>query len=126
MAYNLLQPIYAIVNGDMSQPSLTSQVVEIKNQDNVGIQLDWTGSPTGTFAIQISSNHKQQQQGQDTDVTVPGSWTTLPLNPAITATGSPDTAYVDLNQMSAMYVRVVYTMVSGSGTLNCVIVAKGV
>lgn len=122
MSYNLLLPVSAVVAGNMSS-SITSSVVEIKNQDNIGIQLHWTGTPTGSFAVQISSDHREDING---NVQVAGNWVSLPLSPAITASGSADDAYIDLNQMSAMYLRVVYTAVSGAGTLSALVVAKGV
>jgi hypothetical protein len=122
MAYNLLPAVHVITSGDMST-NITSQVLEIKNQDNIGIQLHWTGSPVGTFDVQISSNHLVDIFGS---VQVVGNWVSLPLNPAITATGSADDAYIDLNQMSAQYIKVVYTASSGTGTLDAYIVAKGV
>lgn len=122
MAYNLVKPVNIITDGDMSS-SITSSVVEIMYQDNIAIQLDWDGTPTGSFEFQISNNHREDILG---NVVEEGTWVTLPLDPAITASGSADNALVDLNQLGAAYVRVVYTAVSGSGTLNAVLTAKGV
>lgn len=122
MAYNLLFPVH-VFNAASMATSLTSPVVEIRNQDNVGIQLHWTGAPVGDFDFQISSDHAQDSQG---NVTNAGNWVSLPLSPAISAAGSADDAYIDLNQMSAMYCRVVYTRTSGTGSLSGVIVAKGI
>lgn len=122
MAYNVVFPVRAVTAGDMSG-NITSEVVEIKNQDNVGIQLHWTGTPTGTFSVEISANHLQDMNGR---VMNEGNWVALTLDPAISASGSADDAYIDLNQMSAMYIRVVYTAGSGTGSLDAYIVAKGV
>lgn len=122
MAYNLLKPVNLITAQSMGA-SITSPIVEVRLQDNIGIQLDWTGTPTGTFDVQISSNHLQDING---NVQVPGTWVSLPLSPAITASGSADTAYIDLNQQSAQYMRIVYTRTSGTGSLTAVVVAKGV
>jgi len=122
MSYNLLYPVHIIVAQSMAS-SITSNPVEIENQDNVGIQLHWTGAPVGTFSAQISSTYSQDING---NVLNAGQWVTLPLSPAITASGSPDDAYIDLNQMSALYVRIVYNFTSGTGTLDTYIVAKGV
>lgn len=122
MAYNLLFPDHIIVAGDMSA-SITGPAMEVRNQDNIGFQLNWTGAPVGTFQVQISSDHKQDANG---NITVAGNWVTLPLSPAITASGTPDTAYIDINQTSASYIRVNYTRVSGTGTLDAFITAKGV
>lgn len=122
MSYNLLNPYQFIVNQSMGASS-TSAIIEIKQQDNIGIQLNWTGTPVGAFDVQISIDHEQDMNG---NVTVAGNWVSLGLSPAISAAGSADSAYVDLNQMSASYIRVVYNRTSGTGTLNGFITAKGV
>lgn len=122
MAYNLLRPVHIITAQSMAT-TITSSAVEIENQDNIGIQLHWIGTPTGAFSIQISSNHLEDSQH---NVITAGNWVTLTLSPAITASGSADDAYIDLNQISALYMRIVYTATSGAGTLDAYVVAKGV
>lgn len=122
MSYNLLQPFKIVTAGNMSG-SITSAIAEVKLQDNVGFQLKWSGAPVGSFAFQVSMDHLQDSKG---NVTVPGNWVSLPVSPAITAAGTPDDAYVDLNQVSATYVRVVYTRVSGTGVLDIFVDGKGV
>lgn len=104
-----------IVSGDMSLATITSSVTSIKRLDNIGIQLNWTGTPTGTFQVQISADYAQDNQGKITNV---GNWIPLVLSPAPAASGSAGNAYVDINQISAPWIRVVYTKTSGVGTLN--------
>lgn len=122
MAYNNLFPVKIIDAASMGA-SVTSTLAFVQYQDNVGIQLNWTGTPTGTFTVQVSVDHAQDTLG---NVTVAGNWVTLTLSASITAAGSADTAYIDLNQLSAPWARVVYTRTSGTGTLNGYITAKGV
>lgn len=122
MSYNLLNPVVIFQNADMSM-SLTSDSVEVKLQDNIGVQLHWTGSPTGAFGVQISMDHKKDTEG---NVVVPGHWISLPLTPPIIAAGAPDDAYIDLTQMSAVYIRVTYAATGGVGSLNGFVNAKGV
>lgn len=122
MSYNLLRPIHLISAQSMTS-TITSSAVEIRNQDNTGIQLHWTGTPTGNFSVQVSADHFEDAQG---NIVVPGHWVTVPLNPPIAAVGSPDDAYIELNQTTAAYMRVVYTASSGTGTLDAFVTAKGV
>lgn len=123
MAYNLLKPVL-ILNSVSMGANITSGAVEVKNQDNIGVQLHWTTSDgVGTFSVQISSDHFEDTEG---NIVVAGNWVTLPLSPAITAASANDDAYIDLNQMSAMYMRVIYTRTSGTGTVSAIVVAKGV
>ena len=83
MAYNVLYP-YTIFSASSMATSLTSAAIKIEYQDNAGIQLHWTGTPTGTFSFQISSNHVQDYLG---NITTPGEWVTLPVSPTVTAAG---------------------------------------
>jgi hypothetical protein len=122
MAYNILSSAHVIINGDMSG-NITSAPLETKLQDNIGIQLNWTGTPSGTFGFYVSMDYAQDAFG---NVTNPGHWIQLPVNPTITASGVPDQAYVDLNQLSAPYVKVVYSANSGAGVLNLYMAGKGI
>lgn len=122
MAYNLLKPVVLYTAQSMAA-SFTSPPVEIRLQDNLGFQLKWSGSPVGSFSVQISSTYSEDINGNVMDL---GAWVSLPLSPAIAATGAPDDAYIDLNQMSAMYVRIVYTRTSGTGSFSCVAVGKAI
>ena len=122
MAYNLLLPVHIITLGNMTS-TITSSAIEVKNQDNVGIQMNWVGVPVGTFSFQISNDFKEDINN---NILAPGNWITLPVLPAIAAVGTSDVAYVDLNQLSAMYMRVVYMAASGSGTLDVFVTAKGI
>lgn len=122
MAYNLLKP-YHLIKAVSMAASITSTPVENQYQDNVGIQLTWTGSPTGVFSIQVSVDYAVDAQG---NVTNAGNWVTLILSAPIAAVGAGDTAYIDLNQLTAPYYRIVYTRSSGTGTLDGYVVGKGV
>lgn len=122
MAYNILFPFHFLVSGDMSG-NITSSVLEIREQDNIGFQLSWTGAPVGAFSVQVSVNHRQDGVG---NVTVPGTWVTIPNSPSVSASGSPDGAYIDINQISAPYIRIIYSRVSGSGVLDGHVIGKGV
>ena len=123
MAYNVLYPVVIWPAGTSMATSITSAVTETRLQDNIGFQLNWTGAPVGTFSFQVSMDYFQDIYG---NVVNPGNWTTLPVTPAITATGTPNTAYVDINQTSSPYMRVVYTATSGTGTITGYCDGKGI
>lgn len=114
---NNLLSFRSIVDGDMSLSSLTSTVTDIQFLDNIAIQSNFTGSPVGVIAIQVSADYARDFMG---NVTNSGNWATVAS--ASTSGGSP--IYFDLNQLAAPYIRVVYTKTSGSGTLNCILSAK--
>lgn len=119
------KPYQVITNGDMSAAMLTSIYTNIQGLDNVGYQGTFTGAPVGTFSVQISMDYQPGTSPNSLPANA-GNWITLPLNPAITASGTGDSFYIDLNQMSAPWIRLVYTKTSGTGTLNAFVVAKAI
>jgi hypothetical protein len=122
MAYNPILPDQIIVDGDMSA-DVVSLAISTMNQDNIGFHLAWTGSAVGVFSIEVSANHKQDRSG---NISSAGTWVTIPLSSPITAANTPDDAYIDLNQLSAPWIRVKYARTSGTGSLGVYIVGKGV
>jgi hypothetical protein len=122
MAYNILRTFQLVTDGAISA-DFTSPAMDIKQQDNVGVQLKWTGDLSGEFRVEVSIDHQEDSQK---NVRVAGNWVALTLNPAITAAGAPDDAYIDLNQLSAPYMRVIFDRTSGTGVLNVNISLKGV
>ena len=101
--------------------STTSVVTNISILDNVGVQFNFSGAPVGTFQVEVSADYAEDTQG---NVTHPGSWTPLTLSPSPAASGSASTIYIDLNQLSAPWLRTSYTATSGSGELSAYITAK--
>lgn len=116
MRKNNLLKFQTITSGDMSQATLTSSITNIQYLDNVGIQANFTGSPVGTLSVQVSIDHAQDEWG---NVTTAGNWSQVTSS---AVTSSP--VVFDLNQLSAPWIRVVYTKVSGTGTLNVFITGK--
>lgn len=109
--------------GDMSQATVASSVINAQGLDNIGIQTNiLSGTPTGTFDVQVSADHKTDELG---NVLVVGNWISIgsAFQAAITA-GSPANVYFDLNQLSSMYVRLLYTRGSGTGTFDAFAVGK--
>lgn len=108
----------AITSGDMSQSTITSTITNIEYLDNIGAQANYTGSPVGTLSVQVSLDHAQDQNG---NVTVAGSWAQI-TSAAIPGSTTP--IIFDLNQLSAPWMRIVYTKISGTGTLDVFITGK--
>jgi hypothetical protein len=90
--------------------------------DNIGIQLDFTGTPTGTFEIQGSADYLRDLEG---NVINPGFWIPIgPLSAPAVASGTDGQIFIDVNQISSPWIRVVYNSTSGAGTLNAYITGK--
>lgn len=118
MAWNTLNNSHLIDNVSMAS-SITSAAQPCQFQDNIGIQLAWTGDAVGDFTVEVSVDHNPVTN-------TAGSWATLTLSSTIAAASVADNAYIEINQLSAPYIRVVFTRTSGTGVLNCHIAAKGV
>jgi hypothetical protein len=123
-----LKQFNTIQNGDMSG-SLTSSVSSIEFLDNIGVQINFVDGVTtavGNFQVQVSVDYNQDGFG---NVLNPGNWTPIYFTSAPlsgvdipTTLGSP--IFIDINQISAPWIRIVYTPTSGSGTANVWIAGK--
>lgn len=134
---NILLKYQTVTDGDMSESSITSAVTNIQYLDDIGLQLNWTGSPTGTFAIQVSADYAQDGANSPgtPNVLNAGNWVPISFtywngSAFVTATSIPTSVgspiYIDLALLSAPWIRIVYTRGSGSGTLDAFITAKEV
>lgn len=101
--------------------NITSGVTSIQFLDNIGVQFNFTGTPTGTFQVQVSADYAQDELG---NVQNPGNWVPITLTPAPVAAGSSGSVYIDLNELSAPWMRLAYVFTSGTGSLNAFITAK--
>ena len=99
-----------IVDGDMSG-DITSASTNILHTDRVGYQLVWTGTPEGTFSVEVSND----------EVT----WAELTLSASINGGGAADNAFIDI-ETAAKYVRCKWTNSSSTGTLQAHITAKSI
>lgn len=113
---NVLLPKHLLIDGDMSG-NLTSDPISAQFQDNIGLQVEWTGSPSGTFVVEASINWDERLQT--------GSFYELDFNPELgSAAGSADGYLINLNQLPFSYYRVSYTAISSSGVLNVYATSK--
>jgi hypothetical protein len=93
--------------------TVTSATFNANNVDNIGIQVSFTGTPTGTLAVQCSIDNV--------------NFLPLTFNPVLSQpAGSPLSYLIDLTQVAFPYLNVSYTNASGSGTLTVYLSAKDV
>jgi hypothetical protein len=120
----VLLPSKIIDAGDMST-NLTSKVTDIRYLDNIAIQLNWTGSPTGTFVIEGSLDYVPPPSAGGTAVNA-GTWNAIPVSPTPAPAGSADSQLIELNQKAFPFIRTRYVKTSGTGTCNAYISGKAV
>lgn len=73
--------------------------------DNQGLEVTWTGTPTGTFSVQVSNSGI--------------NFYALTFNPALAQpAGSAGGYAVNLNQLPFKYMMLKYVNASGTGVLT--------
>jgi len=116
----ILSPYSVITNASMSA-SVTSLVTVIQTNSMISYDISWTGTPTGTFSVQVSDTYQQNAAGV---VSVPGNWSTLPLSSTPTLTGSAGNGAIDIDASGFYAIRLVYNYTSGTGVLNATVSGK--
>lgn len=101
--------------------SITSAVTILAQKSGAGYDIAWSGTPTGTFSVQISNTYSINAKGA---VLNAGSWTPVTLSTSIAAAGSPDNAFINLAGLECYAVKLVYTVGSSTGVLNATICSK--
>lgn len=82
-----------------------SQIIDISRMDNSGLEITWTGTPTGTLQIMCSNSGI--------------NFYPLTFNPALTQPAGSGGGYlINLNQVPFKYVMLQYTNSGGTGVLT--------
>lgn len=98
-------PSGTIAGAMASTNTIYSQILEQSRMDNIGLEVNWTGTPTGTFSVMVSNSGI--------------NFYALTFNPTLTQpTGSASGIAVNLNQLPFKYVMLKYVNASGTGTLT--------
>ncbi len=98
---------------------ITSQITNIRGHDNVFYDIQFVGTPTGTFSVQVSSSYDPLTNPNATFIP-------LVLSPVPVASGAAGQIGIDINQEGAQWIKLVYTNTSGTGTLQAYISAKAI
>ena len=88
-----------------STNTIYSQILEVARMDNVGLEVTWTGTPTGTLQVMVSNSGIY--------------FYALTFNPALAQPSGSASGYaISLNQIPFKYVMLQYANSSGSGILT--------
>lgn len=86
--------------------TIYTNILEIARMDNVGLELTWTGTPTGTIQVFCSNSGI--------------NFYSLTFNPALAQPAGSASGYlIDLNQVPFKFIYIQYTNASGSGIITC-------
>lgn len=115
MSKNVVFPKHLSISQDMGA-TFSSPVMQVIQEDIMAVQINYTGSPTGTLSLQASVDYDP--------VTDSGNWVDMYLTVngvGGTTLALPDTAspiFLDVYATAAPYLRVRYVRASGSGTCD--------
>lgn len=119
---NLQKPL---INAQSMGSDITGPATIINTLPGISYDVAWTGNPIGTFSIQVSNTYSQNVDGT---VANAGNWNTLPPSAFVgtlpTPAGSADHGFIDIVGTEAYAIRIVYTRVSGTGSLTVLASAK--
>jgi hypothetical protein len=95
-----------MVGGVMTSTNVIySQIFELSRMDNIGLEIAWSGTPTGTLLVYVSNSGI--------------NWPSLVFNPAYAQpSGSAGVEGLNINQYPFKWMMLQYTNASGSGVLT--------
>lgn len=113
---------HKVVNAVSMAADVTSDVTIIQMIPYVSFTVVWTGTPTGTFSVEVSNDYSAG--GINGAPANSGTWVALTLSTSVAAAGSADSAFIDIDGVAAYAIRLKYTRSSSTGTLNATIAGK--
>lgn len=107
--------------------NITSAPTLLQSLTMVNYALSWTGTtPVGTVSVEASNDCVVNAEGGVSG----GTWNALPLDlngvtvTTIPVSGNTGNGMIDIDGLAAYAVRLIYTRVSGTGTLSVVVTGK--
>lgn len=114
-------PAYQVLSSVSMSSDIISSVTNMFYYDNVGVQLNFTGTAFGSVSFETSIDYYQDAQG---NVLNSGNWVPVNLNPAPVLNGTSGSIVIDMNQLSMPFGRIHYTVSTGIGVLSAYITGK--
>lgn len=119
----ILAPYKVIDNQSMTSRIISKPTI-ISNISMISYEISWAGSGTaGPITVQVSNSYQPNAAG-NTDINDNSHWTTLTLSAATAVSGNNGTGFIQLNDLSAHAIRLVYTPASGTGIMNVIVAGK--
>ncbi len=125
MSTLLIAPTH-IINAASSGASITSTPMHIMYSDLVSIQIVWTGTTHGTFAVNVSNSATISSTGDISG----GTWNALDVTkyevtgayPA--PAGSPGSGIMQFINLGFAFIELVFTRTDGTGLITATLTAK--
>jgi hypothetical protein len=101
-------PMSGVIAGTMSSTNtIYTNILGIRQIDNQGLEINWTGTPTGTIQIMVSNSG------------IAGNFHALTFNPVLAQpAGSAGGMVIALNNIPFQYMYLQYANATGSGNIT--------
>jgi hypothetical protein len=113
-----------VVNAAAMTADVYSSPSNINGFGDVSYNLNWTGTPTGTFLVEVCNDYVPSPPGVIPKEPQSGSWVALTLSTSVTASGSAGIAAIDIVGTSFAWIRLHYVFTSGTGALTATVAGK--
>jgi len=114
-----------IINAASMASNINGPVTIIQRLPGISYDIQWTGTPTGTFTVQVSNSYFTDNEG---NVIGTPNWTNLPTasfsGTYPVPSGSAGAGFLDVVGTEAYAVRLIYTASSSTGALTVYAAAK--
>ncbi len=117
-----------VINAGSMAGNLTSLPTVLQSLTGVGYSLVWTGTtPVGTVSVQVSNDYALNPNGT---VANAGTWTTVTLQVSgsfvttVPISGNTGNGFINLQELNAYAIRLIYTAGSGTGSLTVIFNGK--
>jgi|688.fasta_scaffold75244_2 hypothetical protein len=121
----LLKP-QQVMTDVVADQNRTGLVTNINMVSMVSYNVFWENNVTGDFSVEVCNDYVAPIGVQDYQLDN-GHWVPLTLTTPVSATGTADSALIDVVLTASCYVRLVFTDTSGgmgSGVINAWIAGK--
>lgn len=121
----LLKP-QVVMNAVVADQDRTSLVTNTNMVSMPSYTISWGNSVTGTFNVEVSNDYIAPV-GVQPEQLDSGTWVPVSLTVPVTATGTADTAFIDVALIGAAYIRLRFTDGSagaGTGTITATLAGK--
>jgi hypothetical protein len=121
----LLKP-QKVMDAVVADQNRTSLVTNVNMISLLSYTIAWGNSVTGDFDVEVSNDYIAPVGVQPEQIDS-GTWVPVTLSTPVSASGTADTAFIDVALTGAAYIRLKFTDTSGgagTGTITATLAGK--